>query len=189
MFVDPDGMRVILGRNIVDDRELTTKEIVLLVAGMQSMTDDKLKYNGDTGEVEIVEQGEGEKGEGTKLIRDLIGHKNTTTIDYAVSSETNQDGRPFAMLGESEKGENAADAMNGNGTNSNIRIGVGHSIITQDFETGEFGEEVMTTSDLLTHGLIHSLGTMNGESRGTPDVAEKVSVYYTDSQMKNLKKI
>ena len=187
LFVDPDGMRVILGRNTVDKRDLNTNEILHLLNSMQEMTDDQLTYNGETGEIEIKEEGSGDKTEGTKMIRDLIGHDKTLTLNYAVSEEKSEIGGTIGMVGASEGATNEKDAMNGKGSDTSIDIGIGHNIITQDFNTGEFGKEQLSTTGLMNHEFMHALASMNGESRGAN--SRKIMMSYTDSEGTKAEKI
>jgi hypothetical protein len=65
----------------VAKRDLNQSEINNLMKGLQGMTDDKLKYNSKTKQVEIASKGKGEKSEGTALIRGLINSDKTLTID------------------------------------------------------------------------------------------------------------
>ena len=63
-FIDPDGMRpedIILGKNELAKRELNKSEIKNLMYSLQSITDDKLKYNSKNGQVEILSKGNGNK--------------------------------------------------------------------------------------------------------------------------------
>ena len=190
-LIDPDGMRVILGRNTVDDRDLTTEEIVMLVAGMQAMTDDQLRYNGKTGEVEIAKKGEGDKSEGTQLIRDMIGHERTATVNYAVSERKGFNGNPYAMPGASSgtpgNEPDNPNYYNGVGGDVEINFGVGGTYTYQDFKTGEFSEEQISLTGMMNHEFSHAIGQMDGTTRGgKPDKdnprGRMIIHSYTDSE-------
>ena len=166
MYIDPDGMHVELGKNTVDNRELNQEEIDKIMAGLQGMTDDTLVYNKKTGRVEISKKGKGKKTEGTKLLRDLIGHKNTATINIAVSTEKNEFGDNYAMAGASSgsSDETARENFtNGVGDNTEVTIGGSHPYLAQDVDTGEVSVEDMSFQDMLNHELPHAIGQMNGE--------------------------
>ena len=189
-FTDPDGMRVIAGRNEVEDRDLNTDEIIMLLASMQNMTDDQLSYNGDTGEFEIKEEGSGEKTEGTELIRDLIGHDNTMTLNYNVGKDGS--GMPGGASGFDGDGDDP-NFYNGEGGDTSVWIGVGMNYQAQDFETGEFSTETMTTTNLMNHEFTHALAQMNGDTRSKPSDnkprGRMVWVYFTDSEGTKKEKI
>jgi len=94
-FIDPDGMGpmdIVLGRNEVANRNLNRSEINNFMKSLQSITDDKLKYNEKTRQVEIGTKGKCSKTEGTALIRALISSHKTVKID--------QNSAPFMGTGQ-----------------------------------------------------------------------------------------
>ena len=164
-FIDPDGMAptdIVLGRNTVAKRDLNQSEINNLMKGLQGMTDDKLKYNSKTKQVEIASKGKGEKSEGTALIRGLINSDKTLTINQA--SET-KDGKNYAMIGGATGATNGdtQNESNGKGTNVTTDVGVGHSIYTET-DGGTIKKETLSTGEILDHELVHASAQMNGES-------------------------
>lgn len=161
-FIDPDGMGpndIVLGRNALEKRDLNKSEIKTILSGLQSITDDKLKYNGQTKQVEIASKGKGDKGEGTGLIRALVNHDNIVTIDVAVETK---DGKmtaamPGAATGATDEA-NIENESNGVGTDVSTILGNGHRIYI------ETGKQILSTGDMLNHELIHGLAQMNGEA-------------------------
>jgi hypothetical protein len=177
VFVDPDGMRVVLGKNTIDNRDLTTEEIVHLLASMQEMTNDVLKYDGKTKQVIISKKGSGDKKEGTKLIRDLINHTKTMTLDYAISSKKDNNGNNYAMIGattEEKDSANRLNSENGIGNDAIVTIGKGHKFRAQDFKSGKFSTEIMTTTNMMNHEFNHALAQMNGEIKSS----NKTTLHY-----------
>jgi RHS repeat-associated protein len=164
-FIDPDGMAprdIVLGRNTVAKRDLNQSEINNLMKGLQGMTDDKLKYNSKTKQVEIASKGKGEKSEGTALIRGLINSDKTLTIDQASESK---DGIIYGMIGGATGATNgdSQNESNGTGTNVTTDVGVGHNIYTET-DGGSVKKETLSTGEILNHELVHAFAQMNGES-------------------------
>lgn len=164
-FIDPDGMAptdIVLGRNTVAKRDLNQSEVNNLMKGLQSLTDDKLKYNSKTKQVEIASKGKGSKSEGTALIRSLVNSDKTLTINQA---SENKDGKTYAMIGGATGATNGdtQNESNGKGTNVTTDVGVGHSIYTES-SGGSVQKETLSTSDILSHELVHASAQMNGES-------------------------
>jgi RHS repeat-associated protein len=165
-FIDPDGMGVsdiVLGRNTLEKRTLNTAEINGLMKGMQGMTDDKLRYNPKTKQVEIASKGSGNKKEGTELISKLINHEKTLTLDVVVQTK---DGKVTGAMPGAATGATAGDKgneSNGVGTNVTTEVGAGHSIYTESANWG-VTKEVLSTGEMLDHEFIHALAQMNGES-------------------------
>jgi RHS repeat-associated protein len=166
-FIDPDGMGpndIVLGNNELEKRKLNASEIKDIMKGLQSMTNDKLRYNSKTGQVEIASFGKGSKTEGTALIRNLINHDKTLTIDLAI--QKGKDGQitaamPGAATGATNEA-NIKDESNGKGTDVTATFGVGHQIYTQT-AGGLVKKETLSLGDMLDHELIHGLAQMNGE--------------------------
>jgi RHS repeat-associated protein len=167
-FIDPDGMAptdIVLGKNTQTNRSLSKSEVNTLMSGLQAMTNDKLRYNSKTGQVEIAAIGKGSKSEGTGLIRSLIKHENTLTINIATTQ--GKDGGVYGQPGASSGATNGDtyNETNGNGTDVTVNVGGGVSIYTES-TGGSVQKEVMSTTDLLNHELPHSIAQMNGEAAG-----------------------
>ena len=168
-FIDPDGMAptdIILGKNTQTGANLSKAEINKLLGGLQGMTDDKLRYNEKSGQVEIAAVGKGIKTEGTGLIRALINHENTLTINIALVQ--GKDGAVYGLPGASSgatRKEDIQNESNGKGSNVTVDIGGGVSIYTES-SGGNVQKEVMNTTDLFNHELSHSIAQMNGEAAG-----------------------
>ncbi|HEX2847204.1 MAG TPA: M91 family zinc metallopeptidase [Chitinophagaceae bacterium] len=164
---------IVLGRNTVANRDLTKAEVRELMAGLQSKTDDKLSYNEKTHQVEIAKSGSGKKTKGTELIRKLIGHDKTLTINMAKNGE---EAMPGAATGASNESLQK-NASNGVGIDAEMDIGMGHLIFTQD-KNGKVIEQRLTTGDMLDHELVHAIAQMNGEARE----GGKGLISYTDNK-------
>jgi RHS repeat-associated protein len=165
-YIDADGMapeNIVLGDNILDKRKLNKSEIKSIMGGLQAKTDDKLKYNSKTRQVEIVSRGKGNKKEGTELIRQLVKSDKTLTIDVAVQ---NKDGNTYAMPGASTgatKEANRANESNGIGTDVTTTLGFGHLVYTET-AGGAVKQERLSLGDMLDHELNHAIAQMNGEA-------------------------
>lgn len=166
IFIDPDGMgpeKVILGKNEVANRKLNATEIKSLMGSLQSMTNDKLRYNTKTSEVEIASTGSGTKKEGTSLIRQLIKSDKTVTID--LNKEARKDGN-YGMVGGATGATNEAnkaDESNGKGTNVTVNVGFGHDV-SAETNGGTVRNETLSEVDILDHELVHASAQINGES-------------------------
>ena len=165
-FIDPDGMAptdIVLGRNAVANRDLNKSEINTLMKGLQAMTNDKLKYNSKTKQVEIVSKGKGTKSEGTALIRNLVSHDKTVTIDVNVEIKNEQ---KYGMVGGASGATKEADIpneSNGKGTDVTVNVGGEYNIYTET-PGGNVQKELLTTGGILNHELSHALPQMNGEA-------------------------
>lgn len=177
-FIDPTGLApedIILGKNEVANRDLNQDEINELLGGLQSITDDKLRYNSETGRVEIAEQIDGDKTSGTGLIRNLINGDKNVTINV------NKDGN-IGMIGGASGASDEANMhneTNGVGTDVTVNVGIGHNIFTQAFGGGNVTENSLTTQGILNHELIHSLVQTNGQAKR--DSKSGRVIYYTDN--------
>lgn len=165
-FIDPDGMAptdIVLGRNTLDNRPLNQKEINAVMKDLQSKTDDKLRYNSKTKQVEIASKGKGDKTQGTQLIRDLINHDKTLTIDVVRQTK---DGKDYAMPGASSGATNESqikNRSNGIGIDVTVSLGAGHQIYAET-KGGSVVKETLSQGDMLDHELVHAIAQMNGES-------------------------
>jgi RHS repeat-associated protein len=157
-FIDPDGQDLILGQNAVMKRPMNKSEVNMMMRSLQGMTNDKLNYNSKTGEVGIASMGKGTLNAGTALIRELIDHKKTATIEYSV-------GAIGAMAGASTSPtkDDGPNTRNGMGTDVTVNIGKGHFIFGEKDRITK--QETLSTTDMLDHELIHALAGMNGEQQ------------------------
>ena len=166
-FIDPDGMRpedIILGKNELAKRELNKSEIKNLMYSLQSITDDKLKYNSKNGQVEILSKGNGNKKNGTALIRRLINNDKTVTIN--LNKDYGKDGNLYGMPGGAcgaTNEENRENESDGKGTDVTVNIGIGFRVTTETKE-GKIKQEILSESDLLDHELIHADAQIHGEA-------------------------
>lgn len=176
--IDPDGRDIEFGKNHVAGRDLNEKEKAHLLKGLQLLTDDKLKYNSKTNRVEISERGSGKKKEGTELIRKLIDHDKTLTVDYNVEGKT-------GLIGGSSGATNgdSHNESNGIGTNVTVTIGIGHNIYTQNFSGGQTSLETLSTGDIFNHELVHAIAQMNGESK--EGFKNNTPIFYFDNNGKS----
>ncbi len=177
-FLDNDGMApkdIILGKNLVTNKDLTKTEIKEIMNGLQEKTDDKLYYNPNTETVEIDFKGKGSKNQGTELIRRLIKNENSVTINLVKKGEI---GKAGAQIGATNE-NNIKDLSNGVGTDVELNIGNGHPIFTQK-GGGSVQKEILSLSDMLDHELVHAIAQMNGEaySMGSGEVN---NAYVTDN--------
>ncbi|WP_372472553.1 M91 family zinc metallopeptidase [Capnocytophaga sp. ARDL2] len=175
MFIDPTGMSkedIEIGRNEVANRKLNSNEIKTVLSALQNITDDKLTFNKKNNRIEIKEFGKGDKKEGTELIRKLINNQNTVTINI------NIDGK-YGMVGATSGATNGdvENTTNGRGTDISISLGFGHEIYTMDSK-GKVSVEKLSTTDMLTHELVHTIAQVNGET--SPGFNNNTPVYYTD---------
>ncbi len=164
-FIDPDGMApfdIVLGRNTIAKRDLNQSEVNNLMKSLQSLTDDKLKFNSKTNQVEIASKGKGSKSEGTALVRSLIKSDKSLIINQAFE---NKNGKTYGMIGGASGATNGdlLNESNGKGTNVTTDVGVGHNIYTES-GGGSVKKEILSTSDILNHELVHASAQMNGES-------------------------
>ena len=191
LFVDPDGMRVVMGQNDIDgDKDLSLKEILGLLSSMQKMTDDQLYYDGKTREVRIKKKGKGKKNEGTKLLRQLIGHKNTLTIHSGKSNEVENSGLIGGWAGPDQADGpdfevDWTNARNGKGDNAEVGIGLSYDFLAQDFKTGQVSMQPMSETEIMNHEFIHALAIMNGDNMSDKTVKH----YYNDGKSLKVEKI
>ncbi|WP_052752916.1 DUF6443 domain-containing protein [Kordia zhangzhouensis] len=177
-LLDPNGKEILLGRNTINDRELSQQEINQILSALSEITDDKLKYDKKTGRVIIDKKGKGDKTVGTNLLRSIIGDKKQLTINMNRDEETNV-GQIGASSGSS-KGvdEDDPNFYNGIGGNVTISLGFGHDIFSQDFNGGATIREELTDTDMMNHELGHAFAQMKGESKR----GKNQSIYYTDPE-------
>ncbi len=164
-WIDPDGMApsdIVLGKNEITKKDLSSKEINQIMASLQEMTDDKLTYNSKTRQVEIVSQGTGKKSKGTGLIRELINHDKTVTINMVVDKDDKGNVRA-GMSGAATRATagDIANMSNGIGTDVTTSIGVGHNFYGD--KNGKVQLETLSMTDMFNHEFIHAIAQMNGE--------------------------
>lgn len=103
-----------------------------------------------------------DRTQGTELIRSLIGSDKVMTINQALETK---DGKTYGMVGGAT-GATRGDSQNesnGKGTDVSVDVGAGHSIYTET-TGGAIQQEILSTTDILDHELVHGAAQMNGES-------------------------
>ncbi len=178
VFIDPDGRDVELGyfTDGTDKklRDLTSKERKAIMSAMQKLTNDKLKYNTKTGKVDIVSLAKDKDiklKEGTALLRGLIDHKNTVTVNYS------------DLVGGSAGPEGGkAGFFSGDGDNTTVTFGPEAAPRTQvsDNVNGRARSEDQPDFILLGQELSHALAQMDGASI-PGSIGKKMNNYTTST--------
>lgn len=163
-FIDPDGMGIALGTNEFSNRALSAEERNAIIGAIRQITDDKIKYNSKTNMIEIVSKNNhGNKTKGTELVRQLIGNKNTLTLNISTEKRNGQIYGP-AGAGTAATNNDRENEKNGVGTNVTTSIGASHQILTGDKNNPKSVKpEMLSMADILDHEFIHALAQMNGE--------------------------
>ena len=169
-FIDPDGMAptggIVLGRNTIAKRDLNKDEIKAIMAGLQNMTNDKLRYNPKTKKVEIANRGNGDKKQGTELIRMLVGNEKTLTINRAI--EVTKDGSPGMVGGRTTSTstgiEDNPNDYNGKGSDQTVEIGGELDRFVENGGSSKSKKERQTLGQIMIHELVHAIAAINGES-------------------------
>jgi len=169
-FIDPDGM---MARDITLSQNLTEDERNKILNDLQQLTDDTLVYNSETNQVEIGEEGSGDKTSGTQLVRDLINHDKNVTIS------TSDAGYLAGEEGTIESDSpDSANASNGVGVNSEVTVGkYERKFLTQDESNDKVNLETIPSHIALGHELIHANAIMDGNSS-----ERNVNYYYNDGK-------
>ncbi len=151
-FIDPDGMAP---QDIILDSGLTEDQRNTIMNHLQSLTDDKLKYNSKTGRVDIVSgKLNGSKKAGTNLIRRLVGHSKAVFI----KQDKNQ-------LGSSSEATSKVGSEGGNGSHAVVTFTENNgTAIYEDSNTGKTIDDFQDPTMVMGHELIHSLMSMDGNS-------------------------
>ena len=148
MYIDPSGEKIILNGSYEEKKEA--------LRVMQILTDDWININWDTGEVWIeYEYSDGPKINGTNLIRNLVKHERTVTINTVYSpDDTNR------TVYENEGAYwNDSYQQFGAGSDSTIYFNQLYPAYT---EVEELGKVVSPSYITLGHELIHALRGANG---------------------------
>jgi RHS repeat-associated protein len=151
-FIDPDGMapeKIIIGSSNTEQQKQS------IINNLQKLTNDKLTFSKTTGKVSIKSRESGKKVTGTEMIRELVSHDKTVTINYGVEN----------MPGSYEEAKSGQEvnASNGVGADSEVTLGVNPKVLVKD-EKGSTLVETMPSEIALGHELSHSLPTMDGFS-------------------------
>jgi len=123
---------------------------------LQKLTSDKIRYNDKTGGVDIVKGANGKDNKlasGTELLRGVIGHEKTTTINF--------DGKSINS-GADAVNENAS--QNGTGSDVMLTFTLGN-VQTQVSRDGKNQAEKQPEYIVLGQELVHSLVMMDGYDR------------------------
>ncbi|WP_160716247.1 DUF6443 domain-containing protein [Chitinophaga solisilvae] len=148
-FVDPDGRSIAFG-------EMTKSERDKVMEWLQKLTIDKIRYNEKTGRVDIVQmaaRNDNRLAAGTALLRGVIGHEKTTTIDFK-KNEINSGASPL--------NDNASQ----NGTGSDVAMTfTPNNVHAQVSRNGKTVSEKQLEYIVLAQELVHSLVMMDGYDR------------------------
>ncbi|MCI5080183.1 MAG: M91 family zinc metallopeptidase [Saprospiraceae bacterium] len=156
-FVDPDGMAA-------DDIILkgTTKQKQRLLSNLQALTNDRLDYVPETGEVFVTKRNAVNSSKdldaGTALVNDLISSKKEVTIELSALNGTD----PVDESGEVSSKKAKADSENGTGTDSRVLFdptSKGNSITNEDGTKGRPGVVG------LAHELLHARNNAEGDNK------------------------
>jgi RHS repeat-associated protein len=162
-FIDPDGRKAKPGKNIITGKELNSDEIELFRKNLQAMTDDKIVYDSRKHEFRISKRvNGGNKKEGTKLVRDLIGHKRTINFDLGRQNSKNGDKVGYIGGNAGATDNNEENTSNGKGTDVTVSIGYSHKIFAET-QGGKVVVDDLSFLDLLNHELSHALPSMDGK--------------------------
>ena len=166
IFIDPDGMDIVLG---ITQRQGETSENFqarrfAYLDQVQSLTNDKLAFSGD--KIVIAKTGEGSKGAGTQLVRNLIDGVQTedgtiknftvTIVDNGNINDTNPVNQNGVTTDDSKE-----KSQNGVGTGSKVNFLLnkgGENSVNADGTTGR------PANIGLAHELIHADHNMRGNN-------------------------
>lgn len=164
-FMDPEGLApedIIIRAKKNDEtnyKERTFQEL-------QSLTDDKLAFASDGETVVVIEQGSGEKTEGTGLIRDLVASDKKVTITNDTKGVTVGENPVNLETNAITLANSPSNASNGVGTGSKVL----YSPDTQAHFTKEDGtRQKAEPNAVLAHELIHA----DNMRTGTREVGKK----------------
>ncbi|UII76207.1 DUF6443 domain-containing protein [Flagellimonas sp. HMM57] len=168
IFVDPDGKELILAGNRKERRQLFRE--------VKKLSNDRLKLNRKTGQVTVRKSGGRNKGkdlkEGTALVSNIIGSKNTVT---AMTSGRFKEsfGKTETMLGTNidqrvmnVKGNNTMDG------NNDPKFNIGSKDALVIFDSSDSGADVKNEDGTfgnrpnfigLGHELIHASRIIGGQ--------------------------
>jgi len=159
-WIDPDGATIQIGNMSVEDRNM-------IVGLLQKLTGDKIRYNEKTHNIDIVTMANDKKNKlksGTALIRALVGHEMTATINY--NKKQVQSGGNF---------DNDANSQNGKGSNIDITlagVNVQTQVATKDGTKSEAQPQFLVLGEELIHGLIG----MDGYDRKDDNIKENTYI-------------
>jgi Effector protein len=176
LFIDPDGMDIVLGikRREGESTESFTARRYDYLDKVASLTNDKLAFSGD--KIIISKMGDGAKGAGTQLVRNLIDGVQTEDGTIKNSTVTIVDGNLNGTEPVNSNGVRTPDSenksQNGTGTGSLVTFnikGTGQTAVNSD---GTRGYSTAQNQVGLAHELIHASTNM----RGTNDRTETNSL-------------
>ena len=153
--------------------ELTEKQRNRIIASLQRLTNDKLQYNKKTKQVDIISRAKDKDiklTEGTALIRGLVDHDKTVTINYSnliAGSAGPEGGKP--------------NFFNGIGDNTDVTFGPDVAGPTQVANSNDERAKSEEQPDFILLGqeLSHAFAQMDGAS--IPETTGKKMNSYTTS--------
>jgi Effector protein len=169
IYIDPDGMDIVLGikRNDGESAESFTARRYEYLDKIQSLTNDKLAFSGD--KIIISKMGEGDKGAGTQLVRNLIDGvqmEDGTMKNYTVTIVAgNANGTEPVNNNGVRTQESEDKSQDGTGTGSLVTFninGKGEKVTNADGSTGR------PSNIGLGHELIHADHNMRGNNDKSP---------------------
>ncbi|MDE7345751.1 MAG: hypothetical protein K2N48_03305 [Muribaculaceae bacterium] len=154
-FVDPTGKVIEMPKGS------TTEQILTVMWNMQQITDDKLVFNTQkdgTIRIKIASTGEGNKSNGTRLIRNL----NSSSKRMIIQPTSGSNG---------EKRESNIDSSNGKGTNTTVLFNSDSNpdIPIFDKKTSRVISGSRPSYIGLAHEMIHAERDMRGVSFDTSE--------------------
>ncbi len=139
-FINPDGRKVIIptteGRS---NRRYAMRQL-------RKLSNDKLRYNKTTGEVSIRKSKDGNKPNGTALVKRLIDNSHTNTISVVEGG------------GSGISPTNFLDAAcsQGSGTDIVLDPEEASKVLTEDTKTGELSKTEAPDEIVAGHEFIHA---------------------------------
>ena len=169
LLAEADGMDIVLGikRQSGESQDNFTERRYAYLDKVQSLTSDRLAFSGD--KIVISQTGDGGKGAGTQLVRNLID--GVQTEDGAVKNYTVTivDGSANGTEPVNGNGVRTTDSENksqdGTGTGSLVTFninGKGEKVANADGTTGR------PSNIVLGHELIHADHNMRGNNDKSP---------------------
>ena len=169
IFVDPDGKDIELG-HLTDGTDanlgkMSDKQRNRIIAGLQKLTNDKLRYNKKTGQIDIASRTKDKDiklKSGTQLLRDLIDHKNTLTINYSTVQAGSSAGPAEPNLNH-ENGVGGNTSVTFSEDNPKTQVANNHDSRATRLEQPDF----IVLGQEMSHALVQMDGARYPDSRGS----------------------
>ncbi len=178
---DPDGRDIEIGYlTDATDRNLgkmSNKQRNQIITNLQKLTNDKLQYNKKTRAIDIVSRAKDKDiklKSGTDLIRSLVDHKYTLTLNYST-----------VVGGGAGPEGGKTNFFNGIGDNTTVTFGPEAAPKTQVGTDNDHPAESESQPDFILLGqeMCHALAQMDGASISS-SMGKKMNVYTTSSGQK-----